>query len=73
MDPNIIVAAPGGKGLATGEHWPIGSGSAGAYHTRFLAEIGTLGTLEPDALRATQWQGKQHQKMAEFVVQHLFP
>lgn len=56
--------------LAVGKPWAISSGNAGAYHTTFAAEIEAL---DWDAIRATQWQGKQHQKMAEFLVQDFFP
>jgi hypothetical protein len=62
-----------GDGLATGRPWAISSGNAGAYHTTFEAELEALDALDWDAIRATQWQGKQHQKMAEFLVQDFFP
>lgn len=61
------------EGLATGKPWAISSGNAGAYHTTFAAETEALDSLDWDAIRATQWQGKQHQKMAEFLVKDFFP
>jgi hypothetical protein len=60
-------------GLATGKPWAISSGNAGAYHTTFEAKIEALDSLDWEAIRATLWQGKQHQKMAEFLVQDFFP
>jgi hypothetical protein len=60
-------------GLAVGKPWAISSGNAGARHTTFEAKIEALEALDWDAIRATQWQGKQHQKMAEFLVQDFFP
>jgi hypothetical protein len=60
-------------GLTTGKEWAISSGNAGAYHTTFEANIEALDTLDWEAIRATQWQGKQHQKMAEFLVRDFFP
>jgi hypothetical protein len=62
-----------GDGLATGKPWAISSGNAGAYHTTFAAEIEALDALDWAAIRATNWQGKQHQKMAEFLVRDFFP
>lgn len=60
-------------GLAIGKPWAISSGNAGAYHTTFAAEVEALDSLDWNAIRATQWQGKQHQKMAEFLVRDFFP
>jgi hypothetical protein len=60
-------------GLATGQPWAISSGNAGAYHTTFAAEIDALDALNWAAIRATQWSGLQHQKMAEFLVKDFFP
>ena len=61
------------EGLATGKPWAISSGNAGAYHTTFESKVEALDALDWDAIRATQWQGKQHQKMAEFLVRDFFP
>ncbi len=61
------------EGIATGRPWAISSGNAGAYHTTFDAEIDALDALDWTAIRATQWAGRQHQKMAEFLVQDFFP
>lgn len=60
-------------GLTIGTEWAISSGNAGAYHTTFEAKIEALDALDWEAIRATQWQGKQHQKMAEFLVRDFFP
>lgn len=60
-------------GLSAGKSWAISSGNAGAYHTTFKADLEALDSLDWGAIRATDWQGKQHQKMAEFLVQDFFP
>lgn len=61
------------EGLATGRPWAISSGNAGAYHTTFAADLEALDALDWKAIRATQWPGMQHQKMAEFLVRDFFP
>lgn len=60
-------------GIATGKAWAVSSGNAGAFHTTFAAKLESLDALDWAAIRATQWQGKQHQKMAEFLVADFFP
>ncbi len=60
-------------GIATGKRWAVSSGNAGAYHTTFSAKLEALDTLDWPAIRATQWQGMQHQKAAEFLVADSFP
>jgi hypothetical protein len=60
-------------GIATGKAWAISSGNAGAYHTTFFSSLEALDQLDWEAIRATHWQGKQHQKSAEFLVAEHFP
>jgi hypothetical protein len=60
-------------GIATGKAWAISSGNAGAFHTTFASNLEALNTLDWEAIRATQWAGKQHQKSAEFLVADAFP
>lgn len=60
-------------GIATGQAWAISSGNAGASHTTFAANLEALNALDWEAIRATQWAGKQHQKAAEFLVADSFP
>jgi len=60
-------------GIATGRPWAVSSGNAGASHTTFAANLEALDALDWEAIRATQWQGKQHQKAAEFLVADSFP
>lgn len=60
-------------GLATGKPWAVSSGNAGAYHTTFSTKLEALEALDWVAIRATQWDGKQHQKAAEFLVADFFP
>ena len=60
-------------GIATGKAWAVSSGNAGAFHTTFAAKLEALDALDWEAIRATQWQSKQHQKSAEFLVADSFP
>ena len=60
-------------GLTTQKAWAVSSGNAGAYHTTFSSKLDALETLDWTAIRATQWQGMQHQKSAEFLVADFFP
>jgi hypothetical protein len=60
-------------GIATGKSWAVSSGNAGAFHTTYAAKLEALDTLDWEAIRATQWEGKQHQKSAEFLVADSFP
>lgn len=60
-------------GIESGKAWAVSSGNAGAFHTTFAAELKVLDALDWEAIRATQWQGKQHQKAAEFLMADSFP
>ncbi len=60
-------------GIGTGKAWAVSSGNAGAFHTTYSAKAEALDGLDWPAIRAVQWQGKQHQKMAEFLVADFFP
>ena len=60
-------------GIATGKAWAVSSGNAGAFHTTFKASTEALDELDWTAIRAVSWQGKQHQKSAEFLVADFFP
>lgn len=60
-------------GISTGKAWAVSSGNAGAFHTTFAAKLEALDTLDWEAIRATQWEGKQHQKSAEFLIAESFP
>lgn len=60
-------------GIEAGKQWAVSSGNAGAFHTTFKASLDALDALDWEAIRATQWQGQQHQKMAEFLVAEFFP
>lgn len=60
-------------GIATGRAWAISSGNAGAFHTTFSTDLQALEDLDWEAIRATSWQGKQHQKAAEFLLADSFP
>jgi hypothetical protein len=53
--------------------WAISDGNAGAFHTYFYANISALDSLDWQAIRARDWQGRTHQKQAEFLVKDFFP
>jgi ssDNA thymidine ADP-ribosyltransferase, DarT len=62
-----------GLALNGAADWAISDGNAGAYHSLFYKDLKELGGLDWQAIRATQWQGQTHQKMAEFLVADFFP
>ena len=62
-----------GAALLGATDWAISDGNAGAYHSLFYKELGQLSRLDWKAIRAIQWQGQTHQKMAEFLVDDFFP
>lgn len=51
--------------LATTGAWAVSSGNAGAFHTTFDNRLAAVENLEWEAIRATQWAGRQHEKQAE--------
>jgi len=60
-------------GIALGRAWAISDGNAGASYTSFSSELSALESLDWDAIRATSWKGRTHQKSAEFLVADFFP
>lgn len=62
--------------LATGMNqnslWAISDGNAGAFHATFSSDLAALAGLDWAAIRATQWQGRTHQKSAEFLLADFF-
>ena len=62
-----------GLALNGATDWAISDGNAGAYHSLFYRDVKELGGLDWQAIRATEWQGRTHQKMAEFLVADFFP
>lgn len=60
-------------GIATGRLWAVSSGNAGASHTTFDNQMMAVAMLDWDSIRATQWQGRTHQKSAEFLLADFFP
>ncbi len=62
-----------GAALARAADWAISDGNAGAYHSLFYKDLKELAELDWQAIRATSWQGRTHQKMAEFLVADFFP
>jgi ssDNA thymidine ADP-ribosyltransferase, DarT len=55
-----------------GRPWAISDGNAGAFHTTFSSDEAALAGLDWVAIHATQWQGKAHQKSAEFLMADFF-
>ena len=60
-------------GIQSGRAWAVSDGNAGAFHTCFDADPEAVKALDWAAIRATSWQGKQHEKAAEFLVADFFP
>ena len=59
-------------GMDQNRPWAISDGNAGAFHTTFSSDLTALAGLDWAAIRATQWQGKTHQKSAEFLLADFF-
>jgi hypothetical protein len=60
-------------GISQGRAWAVSDGNAGAFHTSFDAKLDAIADLDWTAIRAINWQGRTHQKMAEFLVADIFP
>ncbi len=59
--------------IALGWQWAISDGNAGASHTSFYSDTAAFDQLNWESIQATYWQGKQHQKCAEFLVKDFVP
>ena len=59
-------------GVTQNRPWAISDGNAGAFHAAFSADLSALADLDWAAIQATQWQGKTHQKSAEFLLADFF-
>jgi hypothetical protein len=59
--------------IGLGRAWAISDGNAGAFHTSFDASLSALNGLDWPAIRASNWQGKTHEKSAEFLIEGFFP
>ncbi len=62
-----------GVGIDLGRSWAVSDGNAGAFHTSFDAKVEAIADLDWGAIQAINWQGRTHQKMAEFLVSDSFP
>lgn len=62
-----------GTGIGLKKVWAVSDGNAGAWHTLFFGTLTAIDALDWDAIRATNWRGKTHQKSAEFLVADFFP
>jgi hypothetical protein len=61
------------SGIDIGRKWAISDGNAGAAYTSFHGSLDGLDQLDWNAIRARDWRGLTHQKMAEFLVEHSVP
>jgi ssDNA thymidine ADP-ribosyltransferase, DarT len=59
--------------ISLGQVWAISDGNAGAYYTDFDSHLNALDGLDWPAIRARNWQGKTHEKSAEFLLADFFP
>ena len=59
-------------GISQNRPWAISDGNAGAFHATFSSSLAALAGLDWAAIRATQWQGRTHEKSAEFLLADLF-
>ena len=60
-------------GIGLGRAWAVSDGNAGAFHTWFGSTMLSIKLLDWEAICATDWRGKTHQKSAEFLVADAFP
>lgn len=61
-----------GAALAQNRLWAISDGNAGTRHATFSSNVSSLAGLDWSAIRATQWQGRVHEKQAEFLLADFF-
>ena len=59
-------------GISQNRPWAISDGNAGAFHASFSSDLAALAELDWPAIRATQWQGRTHEKSAEFLLADFF-
>ncbi len=59
-------------GISQNRAWAISDGNAGAFHASFSSDLAALAELDWPAIRATQWQGRTHEKSAEFLLADFF-
>ena len=59
-------------GISQTRPWAISDGNAGSRHAMFSSDLAALADLDWPAIRATQWQGRTHQKSAEFLLADFF-
>jgi len=60
-------------GINQGKDWAVSDGNAGAFHTSFDATLDAIAGLDWESIHSPDWQGRTHQKMAEFLVADSFP
>jgi len=60
------------EGISQNRAWAISDGNAGAPYASFSADPAVLEELDWSAIRTNRWQGKTHQKMAEFLLADFF-
>lgn len=68
----VHIVSTIGAAISQNRPWAISDGNAGAFHTEFFSDLAVLSQLDWEAIRATQWQGRTHQKSAEFLLADFF-
>lgn len=58
---------------ARGRRWAFTSSNAGSTYFNDYADIGRLGELDWQAIRARDWRDRRNGKQAEFLVERSFP
>jgi hypothetical protein len=73
QDTIVHLVSNVGIAVGLGQAWAISDGNAGAFPTSFYANLSALKGLDWPAIRASNWQGKTHEKSAEFLLEDFFP
>lgn len=68
----IHLVSSVGSALPEDRRWAFSDGNAGACHTSFYDDLASMADLDWSAINARFWQGKSHEKQAEFLVEEHF-
>ncbi len=55
------------------KRWAFTSSNAGSSYFRDFSDLSQLNEINWTAVNATQWQGQQEEKQAEFLIEDYFP
>ena len=56
-----------------GLRWAFSNSNAGSFYFEDYADLSDLDKIDWEAVKATQWNGRQDKKQAEFLVERCFP